>query len=96
LTTASAPSWAERARTALELAHASDLLACVLAHGHDAVAVVPRALDRYGIVLAAIFPDGVHQLRLNFPGGPVDALDGITTGFRLPLRCRCRAEDRSS
>jgi hypothetical protein len=34
----------------LERAHAGELLACLHAHGlHDALAVVPRGLDRYGV-----------------------------------------------
>ncbi|QZY29507.1 DUF2470 domain-containing protein [Nocardioides coralli] len=73
----------------LEEAHAADLLACVRAHGHDALAVVPRAIDRYGIELAAIAADGVDRLRLAFPGGPLEGLDRLNSGWRLPMSCRC-------
>ena len=75
----------------LETWHADDLLACVRAHGGDDVlAVVPRALDRYGIELAALGADGVRRVRLDFPGGPVDNLDQVTTDLRILLTCRCR------
>ncbi len=73
----------------LETAHPEELVACVQAHGHDAQAVVPRALDRYGVELAAIGPDGVRRVRLAFPGGPIDDLDQVNTGLRLLLTCRC-------
>ena len=73
----------------LEHAHTEDLLACVRAHGHDVHAVVPRGLDRYGIELAAIGYDGVHQLRLSFPNGPIDDLAQLSGGVRLPLTCHC-------
>lgn len=78
----------------LAQAHTEELLACVRAHGHDALAVEPRGLDRYGIELTAILPDGVHPLRLSFPGGPVEALTRIKLGFWLPLSCRCGDESR--
>ena len=55
----------------LETWHADDLLACVRAHGGDDVlAVVPRALDRYGIELASLGPDGVRRVRLRLPRRP--------------------------
>ena len=74
----------------LETAHSADLLACTRAQGHDDVhAAVPRAIDRYGVELAALRSDGVRLLRLDFPDGPVDRLDRLTTGLRYLLTCRC-------
>ncbi len=75
----------------LEDTHADELLACVRAHGIDAVAVVPRGLDRYGIELAAICPDGISSVRLTFPDAPVDDLASVSPGLRLPLTCRCNS-----
>jgi hypothetical protein len=84
-------SCAAEALQHLEAWHAEELLACVRAHGGDDVlAVVPRVLDRYGIELAALGPDGVRRVRLEFPGGPVDHLDQVTTDLRILLTCRCR------
>jgi hypothetical protein len=72
-------------------AHASDLLACIRAHGHDhAEVVLPRALDRYGIELAVLGADGVKRVRLPFPGGPIETLEDAPLGLAAPLSCRCR------
>lgn len=72
-------------------AHASDLLACIRGHGYDhAQAVVPRALDRYGLELAVLTTAGVERLRLPFPGGPIDAIQQVPPGLAAPLTCRCR------
>jgi hypothetical protein len=80
----------------LERAHAGELLACLHAHGlHDAVAVVPRGLDRYGVSLSALCRDGVRSLRLEFPNGPVDRLEDVALGLRVQLTCRCRRDARS-
>jgi len=74
----------------LEQAHATELLACARAHGlPDAQAVVPRAIDRYGLELALVTGIGVATLRLPFPGGPVDSLAEVTCGVRALLTCRC-------
>ncbi|MDN5779484.1 MAG: DUF2470 domain-containing protein [Humibacillus sp.] len=75
----------------LEAAHAADLLACVRAHGYvDAVAVVPRSLNRYGIELTALSQQGVQNVCLRFPGGPVDTLHDVGPGLRTVMMCRCR------
>lgn len=75
----------------LEVAHAAELLACVRAHGHaDAVAVVPHGLNRYGIDLTMLTPDGVQCVWLAFSGGPVDRLHDVGPGLRPLLMCRCR------
>lgn len=75
----------------LTKAHASELLACIRAHGHVfAEAVVPRALDRYGIELIVLAPAGVQRVRLPFPGGPIDSLEQVPPGILIPLACRCR------
>ena len=72
-------------------AHASDLLACIRAHGFDhAQAVVPRVVDRYGIELAVLGAAGVERVRLPFPGGPIAALEQAPQGLLVPLTCRCR------
>ena len=86
------PLWrqAPQALRHLEEAHAPELLACVRAHGlPDTEAVVPRALDRYGLELAAIGTDGIRTVRLPFPGGPVRSLQEVTDGLRVLLTCRC-------
>ena len=82
---------ASAATSHLEERHAEELLACVRAHGCEEVqAVVPRALDRYGIELAVLCPDAVRRVRLDFPGGPVDDLDQVTADLRILLTCRCQ------
>jgi len=71
-------------------AHVPELLACARAHGHpQALAVEPRAIDRYGLELALITAVGVTTLRLPFPGGPVACLAEVTAGLRAVLTCRC-------
>jgi hypothetical protein len=75
-------------------AHAAELLACIRAHGHiEAEAVIPRALDRYGIETATLNPAGVQQVRLLFPDGPIDTLEQVPLGLVLPLTCRCRGSN---
>ena len=44
--------------------------------------MVPRALDRYGLVVAVLTADGVRRSRLHFPGGPVSDLAGVALGLR--------------
>ena len=86
------PLWrqAPRALQHLGEAHAPELLACVRAHGlPETEVVVPRALDRYGLELAAIGLDGIRTVRLPFPGGPVQSLQEVTDGLRVLLTCRC-------
>lgn len=53
----------------LEEDHRDDLLAGVRSLGHHVEAVVPRAIDRYGIEVAAICPHGVTSLRLRTTRG---------------------------
>ena len=54
----------------LDSAHHDDLLTCVRAHGHsDALWVMPRSLDRYGMDLAAVTEKGVASIRLNYRKG---------------------------
>ena len=86
------PFWphAEKVLDHLEQAHAPELLACARAHGlPEAQAVVPRAIDRYGLELALVTGIGVSTLRLPFPGGPVESLAEVTCGVRALLTCRC-------
>ncbi|MET0837614.1 MAG: hypothetical protein ABWY19_02455 [Marmoricola sp.] len=87
------PLWrhAPQALRHLGEAHAPELLACVRAHGlPESEAVVPRALDRYGLELAALGPRG-HPHRPTAVPGRVGAL--VAGGHRrvagaahLPLR----------
>lgn len=74
----------------LAQAHSHELLACIQAHGYrSAQAVVPRAVDRYGIELSALTAEGVECVRLPFPGGPIDTLQQAPAGLVVPLTCRC-------
>ncbi|GAA1883786.1 DUF2470 domain-containing protein [Lapillicoccus jejuensis] len=68
--------------------HRGELLACLRAQGYDALDVVPRAVDGYGLSLAVLDADGVRAVRLPFPGGPVRDAD-LDAGWALPLRCAC-------
>jgi hypothetical protein len=88
------PLWrhAPQALEHLGEAHSPELLACVRAHGlPEAEAVLPRTLDRYGLVLAVIGTEGIRTVRLPFPGGPVQSLQEVTDGLRVLLTCRCGA-----
>lgn len=73
----------------LAAAHRADLLACLRAQGREALAVVPRAVDRYGLTLACLDADGVRTVRLAFPGGPLADAAGLEAAWVLPLRCAC-------
>ena len=78
----------------LEANHADDLLAGVRAHlSWDVEAVVPRTLDRYGLGLATLSPNGVSRIRLPFPGGPVDTIDEVASGIKSLLTCSCQGHD---
>ncbi|UAL28886.1 hypothetical protein K8W59_13810 [Nocardioides rotundus] len=72
-------------------AHDQDLLACIRANDYArARAVVPQAIDRYGVEVVVLCDDGVERVRLAFPGGPIDTLDQAPRGLAIPLTCRCR------
>jgi hypothetical protein len=74
----------------LEDGHAGDLVRCVRAHGMGrAEWVVPHGLDRYGLELLVLTPDGIAAVRLSFPDGPVSALDDVPVSLRAALTCRC-------
>ena len=74
----------------LREAHARDLLACLRAQGHAyAEAVEVHDVDRYGISMVVLGAHGVADVRLAFPGGPIDALREAPGGIALPLGCRC-------
>lgn len=78
-------------------AHDQDLLACIRANDHvRARAVVPQAIDRYGVEVVVLCDDGVERVRLAFPGGPIDTLDQAPRGLAIPLTCRCRGHRRPS
>jgi hypothetical protein len=68
----------------------AELVNCVRAHGMVAAeCVVPSGLDRYGLELLVLAPDGLAPVRLAFPGGPVTGIDQIPASIRAVLTCRC-------
>jgi hypothetical protein len=76
----------------LEHGHMAELICCVRAHGmRRAEWVVPRGLDRFGLELAVISPNGVAAIRLSFPDGPVGSLEEVPASLRAVLACRCRS-----
>jgi hypothetical protein len=76
----------------LEHAHTAELVSCVRAHGiTTAEWVVPRGLDRFGLELLVLTPDGAAAVRLTFPDGPVDSLQDVPASVRTTLTCRCHA-----
>jgi hypothetical protein len=75
----------------LERGHMGDLVRCVRVHGLSrADWVIPRGLDRYGLELLVLTPDGVAAVRLSFPDGPVSSLDDVPVSLRTVLTCRCQ------
>ncbi len=77
--------------------HAADLKACVCAHGMpDASAVVARSLDRRGIDLAVLTPEGVTAMWMPFMQGPVASPEELALQLRLCLTCRCRNHNEES
>src|ERR1700760_2767010 len=75
----------------LERGHMAELICCVRAHGMDrAEWVVPRGLDRFGLELAVIDPQGVAAVRLSSPDAPVTSLEEVPASLRPVLACRCR------
>jgi hypothetical protein len=74
----------------LEHCHMDDLVHCVQAHGMLAAeSVIPRGLDRYGLELLVLTPDGLANVRLAYPGGPVATLQEVPVSIRAVLTCRC-------
>src|SRR6185437_3678067 len=58
----------------LENGHMAELAGCVRAHGlGEADWVIPRGLDRHGLELLVLTPDGTVAVRLSFPDGPVSS-----------------------
>jgi hypothetical protein len=75
----------------LEQGHMAELTGCVRAHGLvQADWVIPRGLDRHGLELLVLTPDGTFGVRLSFPDGPVSSLDEVPASIRTVLTCRCR------
>jgi hypothetical protein len=75
----------------LERHHTAELEACVRAHGMpNASAVVARALDRRGLDLAVLTPEGVSAVWMPFLNGPVKSPAELAWQLRLCLTCRCR------
>jgi heme iron utilization protein len=90
------PLWPVAARIVrhLERGHMADLLTCVRAHGMDrAEWVVPRRLDRFGLLLAVFTTAGIAEVRLSFPDGPVASFDEVPASLRSVLACRCHESD---
>jgi hypothetical protein len=76
----------------LEQGHMGELVSCVRAHGMTlADWVIPHGLDRYGLELLVLAPDGIATVRLSFPDGPVSSLDDVPVSLRTALTCRCQA-----
>ena len=60
----------------LEADHAAELLAMARLHDSDTETVTVRSLDRHGLELVALGPQGTTRLRMNFACGPLaDASD---------------------
>ncbi len=72
----------------LSTKHADDLTACLRARGHTTLWCQPRALDRHGLDVLSVTPDGVEMIRLAFPA-PVTRLQDLSARFAVPLLCRC-------
>ena len=53
--------------------------------------VIPRGLDRHGLELLVLTPDGTVAVRLSFPDGPVSSLEEVPASIRTALTCRCRS-----
>ena len=84
-----APALAGDALDHLRAEHADDLAACLRARGHDALWVEPLSLERTGLTVLSVGPDGVETVLLAFPTA-VDRLDQLPQGLRCLLLCRCR------
>ena len=66
-----------------------ELTGCVRAHGLvEADWVIPRGLDRHGLELLVLTPDGTMAVRLSFPDGPVGSLEEVPASIRTVLTCR--------
>jgi hypothetical protein len=90
------PLWPAAARIIrhLERGHLADLLTCIRAHGMgQAEWVLPRRLDRFGLLLAVFTTDGIASVRLSFPDGPVTSFDQVPASLRAVLTCRCHEPD---
>jgi len=62
---------------------AARITACAVAH--------PRGLDRHGLELLVLTPDGTVAVRLSLPDGPVSSLEEVPASIRTVLTCRCRS-----
>jgi hypothetical protein len=70
----------------------AELVGCVRAHGlASADWIIARGLDRYGLELLVLAPDGVAAVRLAFPDGPVTSLEEVPASLRTVLTCRCQS-----
>jgi hypothetical protein len=76
----------------LSRGHMGELVACIRAQElPQAEWVMPSGLDRFGLRLLVLTPDGVAVTRLSFPGGPVASFSEVPPSLRAVLACRCQA-----
>ncbi len=75
----------------LSRGHMGELVACVRAQGlRQAEWVMPSGLDRFGLRLLVLTPDGIADTRLSFPDGPVSSFGEVPPSLRAVLACRCQ------
>lgn len=83
---------APRVLAHLNDAHADELTACVRAHVEPrAEWVLPRSLDRFGLGLAVMTPDGISDVVLGFPNAPVSSMREVASSLRVALTCPCQS-----
>ncbi len=58
--------------------------------GHEAAFAEAVRLDRHGLTIQAVGPDGVTEVHLDFPA-PITKLEDLPPGLRIALMCRCTA-----
>lgn len=69
--------------------HGQDLTDCLHAQGHDRVVWAEASrLDRYGLELIAVEPEGISTIRLTFPQ-PISDLHDLGPSLYLALHDRC-------
>jgi hypothetical protein len=69
----------------LEGCHGPTVLDAVRRHRPHALAAVPRSLTRFGLEIGVLSADGVENLCLPFPGGPVSDVHEASAALRRLL-----------